>query len=65
MLLGESPHRNCRIDSSGLNLACVGLLLGMQAEGHGDSKTESPPWVQILMNLRSGMKDATHLRSSV
>jgi hypothetical protein len=32
----ESPHNYHRIGSSGSNLACEGLLLGMQAEGHGD-----------------------------
>jgi hypothetical protein len=35
-------------------------LLGMRAEGHGDSKTEAHPWVHILIILLSGMKDATH-----
>jgi hypothetical protein len=45
--LGESPRKNRRIGSSGLNLACKGLLLGMWAKGHGDSKTEAHPQVQI------------------
>jgi hypothetical protein len=35
-LSGESPHNYCRIGSSGSNLAYEGLLLGMQAEDHGD-----------------------------
>jgi hypothetical protein len=51
------------IDSSGLNLACEGLLLGMQAKGHRDSKTEVHPPVQILMNIRSGTKEHAHTHS--
>jgi hypothetical protein len=43
MLSMESPCKNRGIGSSGLNLACEGLLLGMRAEGHGDSKTEAHP----------------------
>jgi hypothetical protein len=39
----ESPHKDRRIGSSGLNLACEGLLLGMRADGHGDYKTEAYP----------------------
>jgi hypothetical protein len=62
-LLGESSRKSRRIGSSGLNLACEGLLLGMWSGGHGDFKTEAHPWIQILMNLRFGMKVATHLRS--
>jgi hypothetical protein len=34
MLFRESPHNYRRIGSSGLNLACEGLLLVMQVEGH-------------------------------
>jgi hypothetical protein len=37
MLSGESPHKNHRISSSGLNLSCEGILLGKRAEGHRDS----------------------------
>jgi hypothetical protein len=36
------------------------MMLGMRAEGHRDSKIEAHPRVQILMNLRFKMKDATH-----
>jgi hypothetical protein len=61
-LFGESPRKNQRIGSSGLNLTYEGLLLGMRAGGHGDSKTEAHPQIQIQMNLRSTMKFSTHLR---
>jgi hypothetical protein len=61
-LSGESPRKNRRIGSSGLNLTCEGLLLGMRAGGHGDSQTEAHPQIQILMNLRSAMKIATQVR---
>jgi hypothetical protein len=30
----ESPRKDHGIGSSGLNLTCEGLLLGMRAEGH-------------------------------
>jgi hypothetical protein len=59
----ESPLKNHRINSMGLNLACEGLLLGMQAEGHRDSKTEAHPRIQIFTNLRPEMKVVVHLRS--
>jgi hypothetical protein len=50
-----------RIGSSRLNLACEGLLLGIRAEGHGDSKTEVHARALILMNLHHEMKVALHL----
>jgi hypothetical protein len=37
------------------------LVLGMRARGHGNSKIEAHPRIQILMNLRSAMKIATFL----
>jgi hypothetical protein len=40
-LFGEYPHDYCRISSSGLNLTCEGLLLGMRARGHGDPPSRS------------------------
>jgi hypothetical protein len=40
-LFGESPHNYHMVNSSGLNLTCLGLLLGMQAEGHGDPLNQS------------------------
>jgi hypothetical protein len=40
-LSGESPHNYRRIGSSGLNLACEGLLLRMRAEGHEGSPHRS------------------------
>jgi hypothetical protein len=60
-LSGESPRKNHRIDSSGLNLSCEGLLLGMWAGGHRDSNTEAHPRIQILMSLRFTMTTATHI----
>jgi hypothetical protein len=59
-LFKESPHKNHRIGSLGLNLTCEGLLLGMWAEGHGDSKIEAHPQMKVLMNLHSEMEDHTH-----
>jgi hypothetical protein len=59
----EYPRKNCRIGSSGLNLTCEGLLLGMQAKGHRDSKTVAHPQLRILMNLHSETKDHTHTHS--
>jgi hypothetical protein len=49
------------IGSSRLNLAYEGLLLGMQAEGHGDCKIEAHPRVHIQMNLCPEMKVDAHL----
>jgi hypothetical protein len=43
MLFGESPHRYRKIGSSGSNLACEGLLLGMRAGGHGDPQARASP----------------------
>jgi hypothetical protein len=61
-LLGESPRKYRRINSSELNLAYEGLLLGMRARGHRDSNTEAHPHIRILMNLHFMMTAATHLR---
>jgi hypothetical protein len=40
---GESVHINHRFNSSGLNLACDGLLLGMQSKGREEIPDEAPP----------------------
>jgi hypothetical protein len=42
-LFEESPHNYHRIGSSGSNLPCEGLLLGMQAGGHEDPRARSSP----------------------
>jgi hypothetical protein len=61
MLSGESPHKNRRIGSSGSNLACKGLQLGMQAACHRDSNTEAHSCTWIQMNLHFMLMTATHL----
>jgi hypothetical protein len=38
-LFRESPHNHRRVGSSGWNLACKGLLLGMWPRGHRDPHT--------------------------
>jgi hypothetical protein len=41
MLSEEFSHKYCRIGSLVLNIVCKGLLLGMQARGHGGSLSQS------------------------
>jgi hypothetical protein len=40
---GESAHINRRFGSSGLNLACEGLLLRMRSEGRKEIPDEASP----------------------
>jgi hypothetical protein len=40
---GGAFHINRRSGSSGLNLTCDGLLLGMRVEGHKEFPDEAPP----------------------
>jgi hypothetical protein len=43
ILFRESLHTNHRSGSSGLNLTCEGLLLGMRVEGYREFHDEAPP----------------------
>jgi hypothetical protein len=49
------------ISSSGLNLTCEGLLLGMRAEGLGDFQIEAHSRLYFLTDLRPEVKVVTHL----
>jgi hypothetical protein len=58
-LSGESPRNYRRFGSSGSNLTYEGLLLGMQAEGHGDPSNQSttlgsePPFHDDICDIPS------------
>jgi hypothetical protein len=45
---GGSVRTNHRFGSSGLNLACEGLLLGIRSEGHEEIPDEAPPHILDL-----------------
>jgi hypothetical protein len=61
-LFQDSPSNCHRVGSSGLNLVCNGLLLGMLAEGHGDPCTGAHPRRGTLANLRPMITSTVHIR---
>jgi hypothetical protein len=61
MLFWESPFKFHRFGSSGLNLICEGLLLGMWARGCGDPLTRAHPRKGTQANLCPMTSLAIHL----